>query len=475
MPYKNSGAILQDTGLADNGKVHMGGINWANLKKTWYYLRRNGLRSAFAAARERILEEKKEYAYAEPSAEALEAQRNRIWEYSPLFSIVVPAYRTAPEYLGELIESVLGQTYAKWELIIADATEDDSVEAVVRAYEDDRIRYLRLPGNQGIAENTNLALEQVRGGYTGLLDHDDVLTADALYEMAHRITCGESEGVRIGLLYSDEDKCNQNNTCYFEPHYKEKFNLDLLLNNNYICHFLVMDSRLLQKLGLRGEFDGAQDFDLVLRAAGELMERPERIAHIPKILYHWRCHTGSTAANPQSKRYAYEAGLRAVQDFADARGWNARAVERKHLGFYALRYKTDIFTSRPDVGAEGGRLVCRGKVAGGMLREDGVMPYQGLPAGFSGYMHRAALCQDAAALDIRCIRVRPECRKLFEQVTGAPYREVPGGGCFDYHTLPPDADMGQLSLALGAAMRAAGYRLVWNPDWTGRLPGRRRA
>lgn len=449
----------------------MGGINRENLKKTWYYLQRNGLRSALAAAGERILEEKREYTYAEPSGETLTAQKNRHWEYSPLISIVSPAYRTAPKYLREMIASVLGQTYGGWELLIADATEDDSVESVVRTFDDSRIRYLRLPGNSGIAENTNRALEQARGEYIGLLDHDDVLTADALYEMADRIVSGEAEGIRRKLLYSDEDKCNQNNTCYFEPHYKEKFNLDLLLCNNYICHFLVMESSLLRGLGLRSEFDGAQDFDLVLRAAGELMERPESIEHIPRVLYHWRCHTGSTAANPQSKRYAYEAGLRAVQAFADAKGWAAQAAERKHLGFYALRYKPDILSARPDVGAEGGRLVYRGRIVGGMLREDGKMPYQGLPAVFSGYMHRAALCQDAPALDIRCIRVRPGCRKLFEQVTGAPYREDRDGGRFDCRTLPPGADVQKLSLAFGTALRAEGYRLVWNPDWTEKLRG----
>ena len=123
----------------------------------------------------------------------------------------------------------------------------------------------------------------------------------------------------------------------------------------------------MQSLGFRPEYDGAQDFDLALRGAGRLLEKEGSIVHVPKVLYNWRSHAASTAENPRSKLYAYEAGRRAIQDFADARGWRAKAEDTAHVGFYVLRYEGDIFLERPDIGAVGGRLLQKGRVAGGRL------------------------------------------------------------------------------------------------------------
>ena len=449
----------------------MGRLNRANFKKTLYYLKRNGLRSTWYAAKERM-ERNGEggYVYEPLSEEELERQRNRTWKRRPLFSIVVPVYRTPERYLREMMDSVLSQTYSNLELVLADATEDESVEGVVRTYEDGRIRYLRLEANDGIAENTNRGLEAAGGDYIGLLDHDDCLTPDALYEMADRIEAGASRGREPLLLYSDEDKCNQEKTCFYEPHFKMDFNLDLLLSNNYICHFLVVEGGLMRKTGFRKEYDGAQDYDLVLRCAASVLPEADRITHIARVLYHWRCHTGSTAENPQSKQYAYDAGRRAVQDFAGRMGWKAQAHDLKHMGFYGLEYCPDILAVRPDVGAVGGRLLTRRKVfgppflAGGIYRDDGEALYQGLPDGYSGYMHRGVLRQDADAVDIRLIRVRPECRKLFEEVTGFPYRTEPGTDRFDASALPEGTDWVGLSCGLGRALRQAGYRVVWDPQ-----------
>ena len=282
-----------------------------------------------------------------------------------------------------------------------------------------------------------------------------------------------------------------------------------------------MERALMQELGFRSEYDGAQDFDLVLRAVAGLKGREEAILHIPRVLYHWRCHPGSTAENPESKRHAYEAGRRAVQDFADRQGWAAKAVDTAHVGFYALRYGDgplvsgrpnadggpctsgspyagggsnvgesasaggSIFDSRTDVGAIAGRIVHSGRVAGGRLAEAGehvsaALPgregsgtgpvragevlYRNLPVHYSGYLHRAVLPQDAAAADIRNIRVRPECRELFSQVTGVPYRTVPGTDRFDASTLPEGCDIGRISLELGRALREAGYRILYLPE-----------
>lgn len=585
----------------------MGRINRANLKKTVYYLKRNGLKKTWYAVRERLDERRVlPYLWMPPSETELENQR-RQWEekgFSAVFSILVPAYRTKPEYLKELIESLLSQTYPKWELILADATEDDSVERVVQSIlnsgaseadgtvigggistgtvldrgngntigghiperPDLRIRYIRLQQNAGIAENTNQALTFATGDYVGLLDHDDVLTENALYEMAAAIEEGRQQGCMPKMLYSDEDKCNGDRTEYYEPNFKEDFNLDLLLSNNYICHFLVMDRALIKRLKFRREFEGAQDYDLVLRAVAEsgLAARPDAgksIIHIPKVLYHWRCHPGSTAENPRSKLHAYEAGRRAIQDFADRAGWWAKAVDTAHVGFYSLQYEGSLFDSRPDVGAVGGRVTGRrcaegsgslsgkkvlkgsklserkvmqgsklsetkvmqgsklseekvltgrrlsgkenlggselpgkkvltgsrlpgkenlggsrlpGKetlkgsgwayakrITGGRMAEDGTVFYENLPVNYSGYLHRAILPQDAFAVDIRNIRVRPECRELFRKVTGVPYQTLPGTDIFDASALPEDCDIRKASLEFGRAMREAGYRIIY--------------
>lgn len=445
---------------------------WANWKKTVYYLRRNGIKSTIYAVLERLEQQKQnDYRCEETGEEQLEAQRQQHFQRKPTFSILVPLYRTPEIYLTEMITSVLGQTYPELELILADATEDDSVERKVREcmaaekerYGRQRIVYTRLEHNGGISENSNQALKLAKGDYVGLLDHDDVLTPDALYHVVRKLEEHTGKGSEPLLLYSDEDKCNQDRTVYFEPHYKTDFNLDLLLSNNYICHFMVMKRELIQSLGFRKEYDGAQDFDLVLRAVSRILPQEERIVHIPEILYHWRCHMGSTAENPRSKQYAYEAGKRAVQDMADRMGWKAQAVHLKHLGFYGLEYQPDLFTVRKDVAAAGGKLVFKGHLVAGAYDEAGNTLYQGLKEGFSGYMHRGVLLQDVAAVDIRAICVRPECRELFEHVTGIPY--VTSGDYFDWTKLPEGTDYKEISIKLGEALRREGYRICWDPRW----------
>lgn len=446
----------------------MGRLSGHNLKKTLYYLKRNGIKDTCYEIKERLEQRKQPpYVWMPPAPELLQAQKCRAREegFRTRFSVVVPAYRTPESCLRELTDSLLGQSYLDWELILADATEDDRVSRVIRTYEDARIRYVRLEDNGGISENTNRALKLVTGDYVGLLDHDDVLTADALYEMALRIEAEQAAGREPQLLYSDEDKCSSDRTVYYEPNYKEDFNLDLLLCNNYICHFMVMKRELIRQLGLRREYDGAQDYDLALRAADTLFDREEAILHVPKVLYHWRCHSGSTAENPWSKDYAYDAGRRALQSFADRRKWQARAVDLPHPGFYCLEYGGSPLRIREDLAAVGGRLVSRGRITGGRMQADGTVLYRGLPASYSGYLHRAVLQQDAEALDLRCMEVRESLRGLFTRVTGLPYAVLPGTEKFDASTLPADADPVELSLRLSRALRETGGRLLYLPEY----------
>lgn len=174
------------------------------------------------------------------------------------------------------------------------------------------------------------------------------------------------------MLYSDEDKCDQCAGKFYEPNFKPDFNLDLLLTNNYICHLLVMQTALMKRLGFRAEYDGAQDHDLVLRAAAILWRIPGEILHISKVLYHWRCHSASTAANPESKLYAYEAGVKASQDFVDRQGWKARVAMTQHMGFSRTEYDPPILRQRPEIGALGGRVLDRTRrIVGGMMSESG--------------------------------------------------------------------------------------------------------
>ncbi len=467
--------LLRIEKYRDLMEKNVGRLNLANLKKTIYYLQRNGLKNTWYAAKERMEERKQPtYFFVPISSKEAQMQREKASLYKVTFSIVVPTYHTKEEHLREMIESVQNQTYPEWELVLADASKDAGVERIVKQYNDRRICYVRLEENAGISENTNQALKHVTKDYVGLLDHDDVLTRDALYEMAKAIEEGKKVGRECKLLYSDEDKCNGDRSMYFEPHNKEDFNLDLLLSNNYFCHFMVLESHLIKELGFRKEYDGAQDYDLALRAVEKLLDNPFQIVHIPKVLYHWRCHEDSTAQNPKSKQYAYEAGRRAVQSFVKTRKIPAKAIHLKHLGFYGLIYDRPILQVRDDLGAVGGKLIKKGKIVGGRISKEGKIYYENLPVSYSGPFHRAVLMQNAQAVDIRCITVREECYAVFEQVVGVPYETIPGEDIFDVSVLSEDTDYPAISLALGNAIRAAGYNILWNPAICKHLDGKKK-
>ena len=414
------------------------------IRKTFRYAKRNGWRNAFYAAAERYTQLKKHYQYEPPSAETLAAQRTHIWKQTPKISVLVPAYETDETFLRELIESVRAQTYSNWELIVADAGTGDRVKDVVQRYmrEDARINYHRLGENKGISANTNAGLAFVNGAYTALLDHDDLLTPDALYEMV----CAAVEEPEAALFYSDEDKCDESAEHFHAPHKKPGFDLDYFLTNNYVCHLSMLKTDVLKKLRLRPEYDGAQDYDLFLRVAAA----GERIVHIPKVLYHWRSHEQSTADNPDSKNYAYAAGRRALDDFFRTMGWAAHAEEEEHVGFYRTVYEASVFDIRPDVGVTGGRIVSRNKVAGGAMEEDGTLRYGGLHVKYSGYMNRAVLAQRVPALDLRCMSVREELKELYAQYLSRLEKE--------------EGSAAELSLAFCSEVRAQGYLLIYRPS-----------
>jgi len=240
------------------------------------------------------------------SKEELIKQKEYKWaEDAPLFSIVVPLYRTPKGYLKELIESIEAQTYVKWELCLADGSPDNKLEMFVKSYQDERIKYRYIGENLGISGNTNKAVEMATGDFIVLCDHDDLITPDALFEFAKEIVADKE----VDSIYSDEDKIDEKSYDVFDPSFKPDFNIDMLRSQNYICHLYGVRRELVEKYGMfNSEYDGAQDYDFILR----MSEHSRKIAHVAKILYHWRTHQGSTALNPESKMYAYDAGARAI-------------------------------------------------------------------------------------------------------------------------------------------------------------------
>ena len=266
-----------------------------------------------------------------PSESEQEEQRKTVFSYRPLFSILVPLYETEERYLRELIESVQAQTYDGWELCLSDGSKDPArLEKILAPYceHDPRIRRTaKRPGPLGISANTDQAFEIANGDFIVLGDHDDLFTPDALFACAQALNADRT----IDVLYSDEDKTNERADRFFDPVLKPMFNDDLLNSGNYITHMFVVRKDIAERTGLfREEYNGAQDYDFILRCT----EIAAHVHHIPRVLYHWRINETSTAGNPNAKRYAYDAGRRALQAHYDRLGLPRRASMSEDLGFY---------------------------------------------------------------------------------------------------------------------------------------------
>lgn len=266
--------------------------------------------------------------------EELARQRQEVFENGPCFSIAVPLYQTKEKYLREMIESVQAQTYTNWELCLADGSgREHSLQPVVGEYiaKDKRIKYCLLDSNEGIAGNTNEALKMADGDFVVLTDHDDLLSPEALYQCAKAV----QKEPQTDVIYSDEDKVDMSGKKFFEPHFKSDYNIDLLCTMNYICHLFVVRKDVMERAGLfESCYDGAQDHDFILRCT----EKAEHIVHIPKVLYHWRCHAQSTSENPESKLYAFENGCKAVKAHYDRIGIPAEVEQGPFYGMYRTHY-----------------------------------------------------------------------------------------------------------------------------------------
>lgn len=309
-----------------------------NIKKGFRYLKHYGLKEFLVRLQERMEPEEVPYGpwyeKHKRTEQELKKQSEKRFKENVLISVAVPVYHTGELFLRQMIESVMDQSYKNWELCIVNAGPDDEkVKEILNEYaeKDKRIRVRELAENEGIGKNTNRAFEMAEGEYVALLDHDDLLAPDALFEVACAI-----ERSHPDIIYSDEDKVSGENLEHTQPHFKPDFNIDLLRANNYICHLLVIRKTLIDKVGgFREGFDGAQDHDFIFRCS----DNADIIVHIPRILYHWRTHQASTADNPASKLYAYEAGIRAVRENIERNGEEAEVTHTKDYGFYKVVYK----------------------------------------------------------------------------------------------------------------------------------------
>jgi glycosyltransferase involved in cell wall biosynthesis len=252
----------------------------------------------------------------------------------PVISVVVPVYNPPADFLAALIDSVAAQTYDRWELCLADGGSTDArVHEVLdrAASADPRVKVDRIGENRGIAGNTNAALAVATGDYVAFADHDDTLAPFALAAVVAAI----NRHPDADLIYSDEDKLDAAGR-RVDPCFKPDWSPDLLRTHNYVCHLLVLKRSLVEELGgVRAGFDGAQDYDLVLRAG----ERAKQIVHIPYVLYHWRQHARSTARDTSSKEYLVAAGRRALEEHLARVGCDARVTPAAKPGEYRVRYR----------------------------------------------------------------------------------------------------------------------------------------
>jgi GT2 family glycosyltransferase len=321
-----------------------GMLNKETARSAVEYLKENGLKAFLLKSRHKIQGMDSDYDYKEwydltkTTQEELDSQKSKVFDYNPKMSIVIPTFQTPERYLADMLDSILAQTYTNWEVCVADGSPlGEGVERVLKRYamKDERIRYVILGENKGISGNTNAAIEMATGDFIVLADHDDTLEPDALYQCV----VGINSDPEMDVVYSDEDKLDMDGGELFEPHFKPDFNPDLLTSVNYICHLFVVNHELLLEVGgLREEFDGAQDYDFILRCT----EKARKIHHIPKVLYHWRCHQNSTASNPESKLYAFEAGARAIKAHYERVGIKALSVEKgMDYGIYHTRFEME--------------------------------------------------------------------------------------------------------------------------------------
>lgn len=312
---------------------------WIKAKKGFKYMAKNGISHTIQRAKIEKLRNQASYPnwLARNEVLDIEAMTQEIttFHYQPKISIAMPVYNVEEKWLRLCIDSILNQVYTNWELCMADdASTDPNVKKILTEYQqlDERIRVVFREQNGHISEATNSALAIATGEFIALLDNDDELAINAFYEVVKVL----NENPDLDLIYSDEDKIDMDGN-RSDPAFKPDWSPDLLLGTNYISHLGVYRRSILEEIGgFRKGYEGSQDYDLVLRFTEKTTK--ERIKHIPKVLYYWRMLPTSTAVDQGSKGYAFEAGLRAVQDALVRRGINGHATHGAANGLYDVYY-----------------------------------------------------------------------------------------------------------------------------------------
>lgn len=315
-------------------------LNFNTFGKTLRYLKRYGIGKTLLRLRQGYNPSSEYDVWFKDhrvSEQELEAQKNTDFSYKPKISLLVPTFNTPESLLREMMDTVIRQSYGNWELCIADGSSDSGkTREIIRSYaeNDSRIKVVYLDRNYGISENTNKALELATGEYTAMYDHDDFLELNALFEVVRILNQKDYD-----IVYTDEDKFSMETGKFEDPNLKPDFSIDLLRSHNYITHLFVVKTDILRAVGgFHKDFDGSQDYDAILRC----IEKTDRIYHLPKILYHWRMHKGSTAADPESKMYCYEAGRKAILEHLERCGIQGTVsmIGKPYYGLYHVQYAT---------------------------------------------------------------------------------------------------------------------------------------
>lgn len=315
-------------------------MNFRTLRRGYNYLKANGVKKSLLKLKNKVKRRKDmsnqsvdylDYVKNNKlSIRTIEKQRSARFDYMPKISIVIPMYNTKFSYFVELIDSINNQTYQNFEVCLADSSKipDVQIQKYIQELNSSKIVYKNISQNLGISENTNVAISFSTGDYVAFCDHDDVISIDALYEVVKAINSSDAD-----FIYTDEDILE--NGIRKNPHFKPDFSPDLLTSYNYICHLCVVKRKLLDEVGLLNkEFDGAQDYDFVLRAT----EKAKNIVHIPKVLYHWRAHETSTSYNSSAKEYVYMAGKRAIEEHFKRINIKAKVEILDEPGRYRVKY-----------------------------------------------------------------------------------------------------------------------------------------
>ena len=350
----DSGLTIQDVRMRELGKLHRAVSKGkailvsilrnpktiiSRLGKAWAMYRRGGLR----AIKERLFPSdryaewvRKYDTLTQVDREAIRSDIGQL-SYKPKISVLLPVYNLPEQFLRAAIESVRNQIYTNWELCIADDNSPSPhVRAVIKEYAalDSRITFVFRAENGHIAEATNSAGALATGEFIGFLDHDDELREHALYMMIKELNAHPE----ADLIYSDEDKITEDGVRHY-PHFKSDWNPELMLTQNFVCHFTLVRATVFRAVGgIRKGFDGAQDWDFVLRVSERTTR--DRIRHIPHILYHWRVIEGSTAKGTTEKPYVTAAQIKAVSEHLERTGNSgARVASLRGLSMLRVHYR----------------------------------------------------------------------------------------------------------------------------------------